>query len=476
MTVISFSIRFLSDERRWVDRTPTEGHITPYSRLRSVFEELEKPADEEPSGSNLDVVVNGSTLKVTDHLMTHEVVDIRRWASTAQRAIVELKAGIDGLLPSGISLQQFSDISSRVTDNHSLEGMHRQSQNSSLLDPIRNHIRDQLLGATGSKSHDSRHGLFSPTGVGRVAAERYLAHDQLKVLGPMATAFATTSGISIDGHIFKYLRFDSTEIEHRNIWKLKNDIIIFSDPSAKPRENHTTPVVFSLPPDMTLPITFYLTIMRPIICEILDFLGQNIAPFRSIVWAHVHRHPRYRVGLQWSWSGVDISAHVQRFTYQHLSIALTPSNIRQINKKLFLSAFPRLFETSFTSIVDQQGQHLGKTSVINYGQLRYLPTIKNVRADQPVRFLAMSQIWQALLGIGPVGEVWRNLVLGSGIFPPLPTDCAIALEKTRHTIRLAYRLGATPNDNQRAWTILKHRPFLFSTDVGSFITLPSIIY
>lgn len=74
--------------------------------------------------------------------------------------------------------------------------------------------------------------------------------------------------------------------------------------------------------------------------------------------------------------------------------------------------------------------------------------------------MAVGQIWQAALGIGPINEAWRDMVTGSHLFPSNTHD-DLAFETARNAIGLHYLIGAgVPGVHERARKALKELPFI----------------
>ena len=327
---------------------------------------------------------------------------MNRWARASQESIIEFKNAVEAILPEGIAASQFS-MDALVDNLLAPLGPHRQEENKTLLAAASTLIKEALL-----KVGEQRHKLFSPFGLSCLAFEKWLAHEQTNILCSLAKVVALTCGVGLNEFKYGYLRFDASEGQSRNIWLLKNGLIAFNDPTKALRRNDNGVRFFAFPRDVTHFLALYLFVIRPIGAELLAAMGRNVPFYCTNIWVHVERHPRGR--NHWLWSGTVVSEPVKATTAKLLGITLTPQLIRCIVTELFSKSMPALFEAAKTSAVDEQAQHVTYTSLNNYGWTSHFPPIKNLRLNQPIKHLAVSEIWHALLLLGPTNDSWESMI------------------------------------------------------------------
>lgn len=426
------------------------GFVTPYSRMKDVWATIREEAIKEPGGLRFKAELKAERIEISDGQSSPIAVPLALWGSLADEFIIHFKSAVNQLLSRG-SADEFP--AERLWDDYSPHAIHKQEHNATWLTIMRNSIRSQLF-----ISGESKHGLFKDGKIDRLAAEKWLALEK-DVLANLAGSFALTAGLGVDSWQYKNFRYDSTEFTQRNVWILKNGTIILGDPLARMRENEISCNIFALAPDLSRHSLFYLTIIRPIACEILSIIQKDAPLYQSEIWAHTVRHPRAM--HQWRWSGPEVSELLTERTFATFGFALTPSIIRQIVRQVFRAEYPFLFRSCFNSIVDLQAQHHGKTSIFHYGRLTDFPFLKNVRADQPTRYLTVCQIWQAAIGVGQINEAWRRTISTHNAFCIDEHD-SLMLDKARGLVNIYYNIrnGVSSEDASK---ILQLAPFLYGT-------------
>jgi hypothetical protein len=279
----------------------------------------------------------------------------------------------------------------------------------------------------------------------------------------MVTALAATCGICPPAGQFKEICFDGGETQSRNIFVLSDGTVIFLNPSAHPATSESPPGLFGVPPDMRKPLLFYLTIVRPLACEILRLMQRDIPLYTKEIWAHTTRHPRSR--NEWQWTGQDVIRFMNHCHLKLMGRPLLPSTIRTAVSSLLHDNFPQLFEEPLQSIVDNQAQHTSLTSLQNYGLLSFFPVFHHIKHQLSFPALWMSQIWQWVLEIGPTNEVWHNIAISSGLRPMHRFE-HLAFEKARNAIWVHYRLPQYGNDLKLCVDkLLVQKPFLYGLQV-----------
>lgn len=363
------------------------------------------PRDELPP-TKFKVWQKDNILTVTDTADSSHDIDLRDWTSCARQSILDIRSALVRLLPSietGVSLEKFP--LHKISDNYSRAAIHRQKHNADWLTPMRHTIRQGLF-----SRQETTHVLFSPTGIHRERVEAWLSLDQ-NFLAFLATTLALTGGPGIDAGQYQHLHFDSTETHCRDVWLSPDSTLMVTNPFAVLHDDNRRTCILSFPLEAAKIVLFYLTLLRPIACELLQLIGKDTPLYSTRIWAHWKRHPRPT--SEWTWIGPEIHRHLRFISYTRLGVALTHTTIRLILRTLFQQRFPQLYHRASVSIVDDQAQHIYFTSLNNYGRLSYFPRIANIKPDQPIRFLSISQIWQAVVGVGPICDTWQEIALES---------------------------------------------------------------
>lgn len=426
---------------------------------------MKKPARYEPRGKILQVHIVGRTLQISDTVHPPERISLDDLGSAALISISDFNSAVDLLLPhnSGISTANFPLES--VTDSYERGAVHRQKTNASWMDPMRQGIVEALT-APGEKNHHLR----SPRGpLRRNNVEQWL-HLEQRALGLLSTVLSLANALILPEGSFKYFRFDATDTDDRNIWVTPNWIVFLVNPKTDLHRRPSKADIYVFPPDSTKAVLLLLYIIRPIACHFLSLTNKEVPEYNSIIWAHAFRRPTAFHKFEWRWSGPNISLPLRRITFKTTGVALTPSLLRAIGRAVIPVEFPQLFADIFPSFVDIQAQHQSSTRLNHYGSLLNFPRLKNISPEHPVRAVAISQIWQAALGIGPMNEAWEALAVDSCLFPTRHTD--VAFEEARRMVYKSYCIGSfgTPQERRNIIaSLLKDQPFLHGPNVSAKI-------
>lgn len=333
-------------------------------------------------------------------------VNLDDWSIATTHAIYKLQQAIQAVLHPQDSYQTFP--SHTLKDSYSRTAIFKQAPNAVWLDPLRHQIRNRLM---------EHHHLFGPSGVILEECIRWLDLDQA-ILRALAVVFSLTSGISPAQHEMKLL-FDSTSDQLRNIWILPSHLVMWVNPFSRPKDGTSAPAAYCLPPEPTHDVLFYLTIIRPIACEVLQLLGMDNASYSTILWTHY----RWNVNMKTtSWSGPQMCTPLVDHMMEVTKLPVRPQDLRIIVNTIMRTYFSGAFEQVQNSIVDKAAQHITLTSLGNYGRSSYFPSLPHIRFDQPACFIALSQIWHAILGVGQVDESWRQAIETSALGAPYTSD------------------------------------------------------
>ena len=266
-----------------------------------------------------------------------------------------------------------------------------------------------------------------------------------KILCSLAKVVTLTCRAGLNEFKYGYLCFDTSEGQSHNVWLLKNSLIAFNDPTKALHQNDNGVHFFAFPQEVTHFLALYLFIIRPIGAELLAGMGWNVPFYCTNILVHVKWLPRGR--NHWLWSGVKVSKPIKATTEKLLEVTLTPQLIWCIVTELFSKSMPALFEAAEISAVDEQAQHGTYTSLNHYGWMSHFPPIKNLRLNQPIKHLAISEIWHALLLLGPTNNSWASMIQDAELTACLVL-CNKAVEIAQHLIIQKYVVQSSDNASQ----------------------------
>ncbi|KAF8879435.1 hypothetical protein CPB84DRAFT_1638779, partial [Gymnopilus junonius] len=432
--------------------------LTPFQRNTQVWKIVAFASRKESCGAQLNVTMLDGSIKVShvsDVTSPPKSIRIRDWAVGAQTSIVEFQNHVEHLLPYGFSASEFP-LECVSDDLRSPVSPHRQAQNRSGLG-IWMYSVSLAFFAEGEKNHK----IMMNGRVSSAAAEKWLIMEQDTVLCSLVKVLALCCGIGLQEYKYSSICFDSlsSRSPRRNVWMLKNGLIAFADQVTALGIHDDSTRLFCFPRDVTRHLALYLYVIRPLGAELIAQSHQEIPYYESHIW--VHHRPLYRRGGKnpWLWSGTTVSKLVQLITHKFLGISLSPALIQRIESDLFSTYLPGIFLTeNIYSPVDQQAQHSKYTSLSHYGWVSHFPPMQGLRVHQPARHLAISEIWHALLNIGPINEGWKDLIADSPLTKALVRHDK-ATKMARHFILEQYEVHAPTH----ALSLLETLPFIFDS-------------
>ena len=172
----------------------------------------------------------------------------------------------------------------------------------------------------------------------------------------------------------------------------------------------------------------------------------------------------------WLWSGRCISIQLQVITNKFFSVTLTPTLIQQIVFHLNSQYLPLLSNQHHYSPVDRQAQHSEHTSLCHYGWVSHFPPIEHLWLNQPARQLAISEIWHAVLCLGPMNSRWSRGVaespLTKGLFRHIE-----AIQVARSLICDKYSVRSS----ESALRVLKGLPFTIYNKVKYLCRIETVL-
>lgn len=373
-------------------------YISPFQRNTNIWKHAAFGAKQECLESRLKVSIEHHKINICqsdDPTSMPTFIDLRDWSTAAQKSIVDFQTSVNGLLPDSCSAAEFP--AEKLSDDlSSPDSPHLQASNKGWLTSWTASVQKALF-----QPEEARHGLFFSFGISSKAVYEWIKIEQDRVLPSLANILSLTCGIGLEDHKYGHLRFHSSGGACRNVWILQNGLIVFNDPKKQLGRHDSGPQLFAFPIDLTKYLALYLYVIRPIGMELLRRTGQQLPQYASHIWAHVTNNSKSAL-----WSGAQVAKHIKIATNDNFGVVLSPTLIRRILNKLFQRHIPTLFAINKQSIVDQQAQHQTLTSLRHYGWVSHFPPIKNLRLHQPIRHLAICEIWHALLHLGPINEGW----------------------------------------------------------------------
>jgi hypothetical protein len=408
---------------------------------------------QDTGATTISIDPNGFLIKIFDGYPIPLMIDMRQWCCLATQTISDFASAVNDILPTRITADGFPV--NDIVDHDLARAAHIQEHNAVWMDPIRDAVCAKLL-----DPKESRHRLFNGVRFNPKAVEKWLALDQ-DILTLLLTVFALTAGACVRGFQFKSFRFDATDNSSRNMWLLASGSFILANPIAKQLGTKLAPTLLSFPPVITKYLAFYIYIVRPVIILLLPRMGKEAGVYSSVIWARVT--PRRRTQNKWEWTGRDATQALKKTTQQKMGLGLHLRMIRQIVQAIFRDKYPAMFE----SILPNSGG-VGTCPLQQYSQHCNFPVLSTMDSYQAVKLLAVSEIWQAGIEVGPLNEAWQSWALGSRLFPSHTYD-NLAFLHARHTIAFHYGVGqGVEGSDKCACQLLKEKPFLYGSQVCSF--------
>ena len=167
----------------------------------------------------------------------------------------------------------------------------------------------------------------------------------------------------------------------------------------------------------------------------------------------------------WTWSGLQVSASIKTSTAEAIGIELMPYLVNKLLMDVFKKNLLEVLHFSDDeSPVDVQGQHVGQTSLHNYGWVsNHFPPF--LQMHHPIKHLAASE-WHALLHLGPVSTAWSGIAVNS----PLVAICVCRQKAVGAALKMVAREYLVL-DTHTAETALKELPFLALPPVSHLVAI-----
>lgn len=423
---------------------------TAFARLQTIRNAIHWQASEDKNA--LVVTVNGLDLEISDQRLIPFQFSIPRWGLAAAQAMLAFKNAVELLIPSGMAMEFPL---SQVLDDFTPHSPHRLAENQIWLRPIQTALFTSFF-------HNDQEVLNNKKG------QKWLDDDQ-NVLRMLAIVVYMTTGICPSVTQTR-VRFDSEGVYSRDLFLLADGTLIFNNHvSSVKHDKEVSPNLLALPQDLTQHLMYYLYALRPLGIQILEVMGRVAPLYSSEIWAHTTRQQRSR--NSWRWTTMDFDKHVMEFTSSTFGAKISPGSIRRIAKEVFDTEFPELFLGPTDSPVDDVGQHQIRVSWAHYGRSLIFPSLANIVGDQAIRFLSISQMWQALFQIGPVSEVWRGIAMRSELFMYGNLKLKLASATAIIAIQQHYGIHSGPFSDEAgemARATLLAQSFLFGDTVSSF--------
>ena len=438
--------------------------ITPFQRNTHVWTTVAIAAKNEPVGAQLTVAVVEDTINVSHASNPPKMISIRDWSAASISAIAEFQNSVEHLLPDGIDILTFP-LGKISDDLLSSAPINKQPGNSAALQPWGNAVR-----AAFNNPIESRHRLISDERLSAAAVDRWLTFEQTNVLTSLAKVFALCCGVGILEFKYGYIYFDPPPGHNRNVWLLKNGLFAFNDPTKPYGRSDAMTRFFAIPREINRHLAVFLYVLRPFGTHLLELQQRHVPYYQSNIWALVQRSCQLNGQNNWLWSGRRISIQLQVITNKFFSVTLTPTLIRQIVFHLNSQYLPLLSNQHHYSPVDRQAQHSEHTSLCHYGWVSHFPPIEHLRLNQPARQLAISEIWHAVLRLGPMNSGWSRGVaespLTKGLFRHIE-----AIQVARSLICDKYSVRSS----ESALRVLKGLPFTIYNKVRYLCRIETVL-
>jgi hypothetical protein len=390
----------INDERPWLVSRAECGRTTPFSRVQHIWFNLNQAAYEESGSMEFNSLGTGYTWKFGRRGLLDKTLDMRAWSAACATAIISFQEAVISLTSNNCHLMDAFN-AHKIDDSKTRPAPHRQPKNKAWMDPIRKDLFKKIWGTV----QDIDKQIICSK------AESWLRNEQ-RALEALAFVFWLACGVSFRGWQINSIFFDCSKSQNRNVWVLSDGTFIISHPRAKQYKGQKiglAPTLLAFPRKLSPYLGFYLFIIRPIACNLLEVLDCDISLHSTVLW--VSSTPKGRKNQSaFPWNGRHLSQILQRFTAKEMGLALVPMLVRQASQAVFRDTFPQLF----LNIVKNSAAF---TELDQYGQRsNFPPDWKDISPERSARLVAVSQIWQALLEIEPVNQVWLPLLQGSRIF------------------------------------------------------------
>lgn len=400
----------------------------------------------QPSAKHFKVQMNGHIIEYYDGRSELQLLYMRQLSQQASSLHADFKTAVQGLLPPSTAL----DVASRIPiqDDNVPSGPHAQKHNIAIVKPLQDQLRREF-------QSDRKHRLFSKD---PKALKTWCRLDQ-HILSLLAMIFTISCGFSFRGWQLTGLTFHAADGSRRNLWILADGRVIVANPRAKQSDFAVYPTLLAFPADVSAILIFYFVILRPLACEALDGVaGYDISAYRTEIWARATARKGRKIE-RYRWTGTDISRNAAKFTDGTQTLQLAPFTMRQVAQAFYRAKFPLLFDHGLLSSRKFPVYQTISSELDRYSHTCQFQALCMPRTEA-VGLLAVSEIWQAALGIGQVNYAWEYLVEGSYLFPS-QKHRSMAFMHARSLVDQIYEVGSHGSETQISVNrILRQAPFL----------------
>jgi hypothetical protein len=374
---------------------------------------------------------------------------------SAHRAVRDLGNAVRALLPQGFQLETFPF--SQFTDDFSNASLHAQPLNKQLLEPFLMSFRKEILQR-----------FYGKWGLKRVEIDRWLDQYDDCYIAAAAAISLTTGGFGNAG--FKHQCYSGP---HRSVFLLKTGILAFINPLVSRRKINYEIDLMAIPPEASRYLLVLFMMLLQISIELCCFKGQHHPNVSTHIWVLHHKRPN-----GWLFNSNYANRRLRLITNEILGIPLDARVVFRMQTGLLQAKLPLLFsdDRNFRSAVDDLAQHHYLTGVRHYGRLKTFPNSPSLFGDKPMRLMTISEIWQGLLGIGPVRVTWREMSSASAPFSGIDGFRSLAFRTAHHEVLDFYDiLNCSPAIRKdRVSNLLKNVPFLEGIEV-SVLNVPYLL-
>ncbi|KAF8957689.1 hypothetical protein BDZ97DRAFT_1844762 [Flammula alnicola] len=273
-------------------------------------------------------------------------------------------------------------------------------------------------------------------------------------------AIALTSGLLARGFQMADFQYNSLPMAKRNLFIFRGTVVI-GWPKSKSFSKMVQDSLWALPPDLGEHLLLYLGVIRPVSIKLT--IQRNRSPNR-FAGTHIFVSAPGKNGgnARQAWNGPRIDNVLRSKTESMLGLRLSSGMLRQLITAIFREHLADLIDDptkKTTSIANLQADHSQNTGNMQYGKTTASGIALRQSDEDMMRFVKVSQSWQALLGVVPPGQEMQMRLLKTPHMALRAANYKIAMIVARAAIRKEYDIGGA-NSAKTAKSLLNEQPFL----------------
>jgi hypothetical protein len=353
-------------------------------------------------------------------------------------------------------------------DDFSAVALHLQLRNKALLESYLSACWSSVLNGdfpSGDK-------LWTKWGLCRAEVNKWLqASDHCFSLA-CASIILATGGANLG--MLKHQQFSG---RGRTIFLLRDGTMAFINPFSSVGTQNCNLDLVSVTQELTQYLLILLVILLPISRALRKLRGQSHPFASSHFWLLYGPRPKDIL-----YTEADLNTALRTITESTFGFALEAKILFRMVRQVFWAEFPQLYHNNmdgFRSPVDDLAQHRYSTGIANYGRLTVFPRAPHLIGDRPWRHLAICQIWQALVGIAPIKDMWRLLLENTHLSSQLENSSHyLAFQTARIQVKTIYGIfnAAGSRKREMATQVLRDTPFLKGITVSWLSLVPQFSF